>query len=112
MKKGQKIINPSFTIFFTTNNHNNCRFGISTPIKLIKLATDRNFYKRQVRGMLISHLKEHHDSCQISDNHLHYDFVIIIRYSYLKNDFPTNQDNLYKLLLSAYREKSNFQPEK
>nr|CAG8459945.1 1257_t:CDS:2 [Entrophospora candida] len=37
----QKTINPSFTIFFAANNHDNCRFGIATPKKLIKLAADQ-----------------------------------------------------------------------
>ena len=99
---GQKIFNPSFTIFFTTNDSNNCRFGISIPQKLVKLATDRNFYKRQVREMLIFHLKskesKQSNSCQTDTEHRHIDFVIIVRYLYLKNNFPTNQENLYKLL--------------
>jgi ribonuclease P protein component len=110
--KGQKVFNPSFTIFFTSNNHNNCRFGIATPKKLIKLAVDRNFYRRQVRAMLISHLKsslkKKANSCQASTEHSHSDLVIIIRYPYLKNEFITNQANLYKLLnLIEAREKQS-----
>jgi len=110
--KGQKIVNPSFVVFSVANNFNNCQFGISTPKKLIKKAVDRNRFKRQVRDMLISYLKKNSDSCQISDNHLHYNFVIIIRYPYLENDFQVNQKNLYKLLLSASQEKSNSLPKK
>jgi len=60
--------------------------------------------------MLISHLKKHQDSCQTSDNHSHYNFVIIVRYPYLESDFQTNQKNLYKLLLFASQEHSNLQP--
>jgi hypothetical protein len=61
--------------------------------------------------MLISHLKKYHESCQMSDNHSHYNFVIIVRYPYLESDFQTNQKNLYKLLISASQEKLVPQPE-
>ena len=107
---GQKIANPSFVIFSVKNNLNNCQFGISTPQKLIKKAVDRNRYKRQVRDMIITHLKKHDDSCQINDNHSHCNFVIIIRYPYLDNDFATNQKNLYKLLLSDPKDNPNPRP--
>ena len=100
--KEQKLVNPSFTIFFAANNHDNCRYGIAIPKKLIKLAVDRNLYKRQIRGMLIFHLKsdlkKKMNSCQTDPQHSHSDLVIIIRYPYLKNDFAANQENLYKLL--------------
>ena len=123
IEEGQKVVNLSFTIFFAPNNHCNCRFGISTPKKLINLATDRNFYKRQVKGMLISHLKSEEkkqlNSCQTSTEHSHFDLVIIIRHPYLKNDFVTNQKNLYKLLDLVDRMKGqsdgrnyNFWPQK
>jgi ribonuclease P protein component len=109
--KEQKVVNPSFAIFFAANNHDNCRFGIATPKKLIKLATDRNFYKRQIKGMLISHLKSEEekqaDGCQTNAEHCHSDLVIIIRYPYLKNDFATNQKNLYKLLGLVDKRKIN-----
>lgn len=112
IEEGRKVVNPSFTIFFTLNSHCNCRFGFSTPKKLIKLATDRNFYKRQVKGMLISHLKSKEkklpNSCQTSTEHSHSDLVIIVRYPYLKNDFATNQTNLYKLLDLVDRTKRQF----
>jgi ribonuclease P protein component len=102
VEKGQKIFNSCFTVFFTTNDYNNCRFGVTIPQKLVKLATGRNFYKRQVKSMLISHLKSEDkklpNSCQTSTEHCHSDLVIIVRYPYLKNDFATNQENLYKLL--------------
>jgi hypothetical protein len=60
--------------------------------------------------MLISHLKKYNDSCQMSDNHSHYNFVIIVRYPYLENDFQTNQKNLYKLLAYASQKKPIPQP--
>ena len=107
IKAGKKVANPSFVIFSTENNLDNCQFGISIPQKLVKKAVDRNYYKRQIRNMLILHLKENNDNCKVDDNHSHYNFVIIIRYLYLENDFQTNQKNLYKLLFFIYKRKIN-----
>ena len=104
---GQKTVNASFVVFSVENKLNNCQFGISTPKKLVKKAVDRNRFKRQVREMLITHLKNHQDTCQISANHSHCNLVIIIRYPYLENDFATNRKNLDKLLLTAFQEKPN-----
>lgn len=107
IEKGKKVANPSFVIFSVQNGLDNCQFGISVPQKLVKKAVDRNYYKRQVRSMLILHLKEHNNSCQTENNHLHYNFIIIIRYPYLDNDFQVNQKNLYKLLFFIYQRKIN-----
>ena len=93
--------------FQLKNNLDNCQFGISVPQKLVKKAVDRNYYKRQIRNMLILHLKENNDSCQVDNNHSHYNFVIIIRYLYLEKDFQTNQKNLYKLLIFISKRKIN-----
>jgi ribonuclease P protein component len=101
--EGQKIVNASFVIFLVANKLDNCQFGISTPKKLVKKAVGRNKYKRQIRDMLIKHLKKNQDSCQINGNHEHHDFVIIIRHSYLGGDFQNNQKNLYKLMELAHR---------
>ena len=109
---GQKIVNASFVVFSVENKLNNCQFGISTPKKMVKKAVDRNRFKRQVREMLITHLKNHQNSCQTSTNHSHCNLVIIIRYPYLESDFATNQKNLYKLLPVAAPAKSNSRSEK
>jgi len=101
IKATPKSTNSSFVIFSVANNINNCRFGISIPQKMIKTAVERNYYKKQIRNMLILHLKEHQDSCQTDRNHSHRDFVIIIRYSYSKNDFAINQKNLYYLMCKS-----------
>jgi len=107
IKGGQRLANPSFVIFSVENTLDNCLFGISAPQKLVKKAVDRNYYKRQIRNMLILHLKENNDSCQIGNNHSHYNFVIIIRYLYLEINFQTNQKNLYKLLSFIFKRKIN-----
>ena len=107
IKGKQKVFNTSFVIFLAKNNLNNCQFGISIPQKIVKKAVDRNYYKRQIRNMLMLHLKKNNDSCQVTNNHSHYNLVIIIRYPYLENNFQTNQENLYKLLFFAYKKKIN-----
>jgi ribonuclease P protein component len=107
IKLGQKTFNHSFVIFSVQNKLDNCQFGISVPQKLVKKAVDRNYYKRQIRNMLILNLKEHHDSCKLDNEHSHRKFVIIVRHLYLQNDFQTNQKNLYKLLFFIYKRKIN-----
>ena len=108
ISRGQKVGNRSFSLFLAKNNLNNCLFGISTPQKIFKKATQRNYYKRQIRHMLISHLQKHNRSCQIDDQHSHCNLIIIIRPPYLENDFATNQESLYKLLFYAYRKFNNI----
>ena len=97
IKSGQRLVNPSFVIFSAENNLANCLFGISTPQKLVKKAVDRNYYKRQIRNMIILLLKKNNGDCRIGNAHQHRNFVIIVRHFYLANDFATNQQNLYKL---------------
>src|SRR5271156_4458074 len=77
----RRIFNDSFVIFWTANNQVNCQFGISIPRKLVKKAVDRNYYKRQIRHMLLLHLKKRNYSCQTIPPHFHSNLVIIIRYS-------------------------------
>src|SRR5690349_12005093 len=79
LKEGKKMVNNTeFVIFYLPNQLNNCRFGISIPRKVVKKATQRNYYKRQIKNILIYFLKEHKDACQVSQLN-HYDFVIIAR---------------------------------
>jgi ribonuclease P protein component len=104
---GQKVGNRNFTIFARKNQLNNCQFGISIPQHFVKKAVQRNYYKRQIRNMLIQHLKKHNDSCQITANHRHHNLVIIIRPAYLDQDFATNCESLFQLLMLAYLKNSN-----
>lgn len=90
--------NNNFTFFFSKSKLSNCRFGISIPQKLVKKSVERNCYKRQIRSMLIQHLKKYNDSCQTSNKHFHYNLIIIIRLTYLSNDFIVNRESLYELL--------------
>ena len=112
IKGGQRLANPSFAIFSVENTLDNCLFGISAPQKLVKKAVDRNYYKRQIRNMIILRLKENNNSCQIKSVHQHRNFVIIVRRFYLENDFATNQRNLYKLWSLAYEKRNSITYEK
>ena len=112
IKGGQRLANPSFVIFSVENTLDNCLFGISAPQKLVKKAVDRNYYKRQIRNMIILRLKENINSCQIRSAHQHRNFVIIVRRLYLENDFATNQRNLYKLWSLVYEKRNSITYEK
>lgn len=108
IKGGQRLVNPSFVIFSAESNLSNCLFGISVPQKLVKKAVDRNYYKRQIRNMIILFLKKNNDNCQRGNVHQHRNFVIIVRHFYLANDFATNQRNLYKLWSLTFERRINI----
>ena len=99
IKLGKRIINfnlPQFSFYVAKNNTlSHCQFGIGVPRKMIKGATERNFYKRQVKNILIRWIKK---TNHCHPQHTHQSLIIIVRYPYLKNDFATNQKNLEWLL--------------
>jgi ribonuclease P protein component len=79
------------------NQSINHRFGISIPRKLVKKSTERNYYKRQVKNILISFLKE--NSQQKIFQPRHFDFAVIIRSGFRAEDkFSVKQEPLTKLL--------------
>ena len=86
-----------FIIYYDDNKHNECRFGISIPRRMVKLATKRNLYKRQIYSMLISYFKAYDSICK-GKRSFHYDFFIIIGSFYLENNFETNKKKLQNLL--------------
>lgn len=100
IQSGKKIINfnfPQFSFYLAKNNLlPHCQFGISVPRKMIKGAVQRNFYKRQIKNILIRWLQKSNSSCHF--HYSHQSLIIILRYPYLKNDFSTNQKNLERLL--------------
>jgi ribonuclease P protein component len=65
---------------------------------MIKGAAQRNFYKRQIKNMLIKWLQKLDQDGQINPLHTHQNLIIVMRHPYLKNDFATNQKNLEWLL--------------
>lgn len=101
ISQGKKAINQNFLISCSHNKLDNCRFGISIPRKLVKKAVKRNYYKRQIRNMLIFFLKKF--NCQFIhplNSLTHYNLVIIIRINYLDviKSYQSKQENLYKLI--------------
>jgi len=99
IQTGKRIINfnlPQFSFYVAKNSSlPHCQFGISIPRKMIKKATERNFYKRQIKNILIPWVQKT-NPCY--PPHSHQSLIIIMRYPYLKNDFATNQKNLEWLL--------------
>jgi ribonuclease P protein component len=84
-------------IFYSSNQLTNHRFGISVPKKLVKEPTERNYYKRQVKNILIAFLKENNPQKIFQPQH--FDFVIIIRSGFRGEDeFLVKQESLTKLL--------------
>ncbi|KLL01613.1 MAG: ribonuclease P [Mycoplasmataceae bacterium RC_NB112A] len=102
IKTGKRLINfdfPQFSFYVAKNNLlPHCQFGISVPRKMIKKAAPRNFYKRQIKNMLIGWLQKQNYNCRAGQLHSRQNLIIIMRYPYLKNDFAANQKVLERLL--------------
>lgn len=104
IEKGKKIISSGIVIFYFPNQLNNCRFGISVPRKLVKKAAQRNYYKRQVKSILI----KHKDFCQTLPLN-HYNLVIIIRPGFLVADqFSAKQNSLIGLFDLIFQKEPSF----
>lgn len=83
-------------LFYLPNQLTNHHFGISVPRKLIKKATQRNYYKRQVKNILISFLKKNEPSKFFKLKH--FDFVVIVRSGFrTKDTFLAKQESLTTL---------------
>ena len=72
IKKGTKVVNPSFVIYYQPKEKDEARIGISVSKKLGN-AVHRNLYKRQVRMMC-------HELVDFQNTN--YDMVMIIRFNY------------------------------
>jgi len=89
IKKGKTRSNRSFVVHVTTNNLPYMRIGISASTK-IGNAVVRNRVKRQVRAMCDSLLDYNSQAL---------DIVIIVRKTFLDNDFQINKSLLSELVL-------------
>ena len=76
IKKGTKVVNQSFVIYYQSKERDEARIGISVSKKLGN-AVHRKLYKRQVR------------------------MVMIIRFNYSSLSYEENKNNLEKLLIKA-----------
>lgn len=100
--RGKKIINSEFMIFYFPNQLNNCQFGISTTSRKVKKATQRNYYKRQIKSILAKQ-----DICRTLPKH--YNLLIIIRPGFLAvSQFAVKQNSLIALLNSIFPQESLF----
>lgn len=103
IEKRKKVINSEFVIFYSPSQLGNCRFGIGISCKLVKKATQRNYYKRQIKNILVSHKNLYQNPSS------HYDLVIIIRPEFLMGQFLTRQVSLVRLLGSIFQEELRIQ---
>ena len=91
IKKGTKVVNPSFVIYYQSKERDEASIGISVSKKLGN-AVHRNLYKRQVRMMC-------HELVDFQNTN--YDMVMIIRFNYSSLSYEENKNNLEKLLIKA-----------
>ena len=91
IKKGTKVVNPSFVIYYQSKERDEARIGISVSKKLGN-AVHRNLYTRQVRMMC-------HELVDFQNTN--YDMVMIIRFNYSSLSYEENKNNLEKLLIKA-----------
>ncbi|ATZ21929.1 ribonuclease P protein component [Mesoplasma tabanidae] len=82
--------NSSFVIYYTKNDKEYFRYGISVGKKLGN-AVMRNKIKRQIRMMIQNQIKT---SFEFS-----YDIIIIARNRMMQNSFDQNQKELKKLIV-------------
>ena len=95
INKRQSFANSSFVFYYSANDLNKVRVGISCSSK-IGNAVERNKIKRQVRMI-----------CQtLFDKAESFDFVIIIRKGYTNKTFDQNKDEL-NYLYTKFKKKGN-----
>ena len=83
IKEGHYVKNKSFIIYYSKNDLQYSRYGISVGKKLGN-AVVRNKVKRQVRMMVQ----------EIFDKNQKKDYIIILRNKYLKDSFAVNKRDL------------------
>ena len=95
ISKKKVFTNSSFVFYYSHNDLNSMRIGISVSSKLGH-AVVRNKIKRQVR-MMCQSLFDKADS---------FDFVIIVRKGYLNKTFEQNKNEL-SFIYSKFKKKGN-----
>lgn len=91
IKNGRKLINSSFVLYFKKKENEEARGGI-TLSKKMGIAVKRNLIKRQTRMMC---------SSLVDFKSYPFDFIIIVRHTYLDLSYEDNKNNLEKLLIKA-----------
>ena len=85
--KKTSVVNKQFVLYYTKNDYDHMRVGLSVSKKLGK-AVVRNKIKRQVRHMVRTTF----------DQNKSYDYVIIVRKGFLNQTFEQNKAGLVKLV--------------
>ena len=88
IKNGKKVKNYNFIVFYSKNNEQFNKYGITVPKKVGK-AHIRNKLKRRVRAILRNYKKSYENN---------YNCIIIIRNSCLNLTFLELSNSLEKLL--------------
>lgn len=94
--KQKSFSNSQYFIYFCKNTIDHVRIGISVPKKRFNKAILRNKIKRQIRSMLLEVEKKYH-----------LDIVIIVKKSYLNNDYQKNSFALKNLLSKIFTKEEN-----
>ncbi len=97
----KQILNNNFILFYKKNNFNYSRFGLSVGKKNGN-AVLRNKTKRQLRHMLQFFFIENNSFFSNS-----FDLIILVRKKYFENDFQTNKNILFKLLMIFQKKINN-----
>lgn len=85
---GKHVNNREFFLYYSyRNDSGTIRIGISVPKRLVNKAFIRNKIKRQIKNMLVDVKKD-----------WSIDIVLIVKKSYLNNDYNTNKTSLDNLL--------------
>src|SRR5438105_2577466 len=90
------IIRVNGEVFSSQAKANNLTINITKKINKKKIL--RNYYKRQVKNMIINFLQKKKESIKKNKKN-NYDSIIIPRSFFFKNSFLLNQLSLFKLLL-------------
>ena len=82
------VKNDSYVIYYSLNNIDNYRFGISISKKLGN-AVNRNKYKRQLRSIIDMYKKNYQNNM---------DYIIIIRNGYVGRNFESKKEDFICLI--------------
>lgn len=85
MALNKQLVNQVLVVYFKPSD--SFRAGFTVPKKFAN-AVGRNFYKRQLRAIIH----------EINMYHLNYDFVFIVRKSFLKTNYETKKQSIKRLL--------------
>lgn len=92
IKKGKRVGNNFFNIYYCTNSYDHYRFGIAVTKKLGN-AVERNKYKRQIRFLIDKYKKNYQKNL---------DCIIMIRNDYINSSFNEKEEKFEKLIKKIY----------